>query len=30
MNAGVASMQIMQIGPFIAVRIISMTMRAIH
>ena len=30
MNPGVASVQIMQIGPFIAMRIISMAMRAIH
>jgi hypothetical protein len=30
MNPGVASVQIMQIGPFVAMRIVSMAMRAIH
>jgi hypothetical protein len=30
MNPGVASVQIMQIGPFVAARIIAMTVRAIH
>jgi hypothetical protein len=30
MNPGVASVQIMQIGPFVAARIVSMAMRAIH
>jgi hypothetical protein len=30
MDPSVASVQIMQIGPFIAMRIVSMTMRAIH
>jgi hypothetical protein len=30
MNPGVASVQIMQVGPFVAMRIVSMAMRAIH
>ena len=30
MNPGVASVQIMQIGAFVAMRIVSMAMRAIH
>jgi hypothetical protein len=30
MNSGVAFVQIMQIGPFVAMRIVSMAMRAIH
>jgi hypothetical protein len=30
MNPGVAFVQIMQIGPFVAMRIVSMAMRAIH
>ena len=30
MNPSVVSVQIVQIGPFVAVRIVSMAMRAIH
>jgi len=30
MNSGVAFVQIMQIGPFVAMRIIAVAMRAIH
>jgi len=30
MNPGVASVQIMQIGPFVPARITAMTVRAIH
>jgi hypothetical protein len=30
MNSGIAPVQIMQVGPFVAVRIVSVAMRTIH